>query len=35
MRTKEEAELEQWEQEIQDAKSKLNNIDKTIFNKLE
>ena len=35
MRNKEEAELQQWEQEIQEAKSKINNIDKTIFSKLE
>lgn len=35
IRSREEAELQQWEQEIQDAKSKLNSIDKTIFKKLE
>lgn len=35
IKTREEAELQQWEQEIQDAKSKLNSIDKTIFNKID
>ena len=35
IKTREETELQQWEQEIQDAKSKLNSIDRTIFNKLE
>lgn len=35
VRRKEEAELEKWEEEIQATKSKLNNIDKNIFGKLE
>ena len=35
IKTKEEAELQEWEQEIQDAKAKLDRIDKTIFQKLE
>lgn len=35
IRTREEAELQQWEEEISDAKTKLNNIDKTIFQKIQ
>lgn len=35
VKEREEAELQAWEQEIQDVKSKLNSIDKTIFKKLE
>ncbi|MEK6820102.1 MAG: hypothetical protein AABX71_00135 [Nanoarchaeota archaeon] len=35
IKAREEAELQNWEQEIRDAKEKLDKIDRTIFNKLE
>ena len=35
IKTREEAELQNWEQEIRDAKEKLDKIDRTIFSKLE
>jgi hypothetical protein len=35
IKTREEAELQEWEQEIEEAKAKLDKIDETIFKKLE